>query len=207
MVLQLLAGCADVEVKDRGGWSALAAAAAYGREGTVMLLLDARADVEARDVTDGDAELSPTALHQAAEGGHAGTVRVLLDAGADLAAKDGQGWTSLHRATVNRNGLDVVKVLLDAGADVTRRDVDGDTPLHHAARRGTEGLARVLLHAGADGGAKNDLGATPENRARAFNHPEVQPQERFGPCFSLSMARCVRSSSLCTHTCLLVNHG
>jgi ankyrin repeat protein len=87
----------------------LIAAALRGDLPRVRVLLDAKAEVNARD-SDGK-----TALMIASEAGHADVVRVLLDAKADVNAKAGVT-TALREATLNGHA-DVVQLLKNAGAD------------------------------------------------------------------------------------------
>jgi ankyrin repeat protein len=71
-VVQLLLNKgADVEAKDKDGWTALIWAAQGGYEAMVRLLLDKRADVEAKD------QYGWTALLWAAQEGHEAVVRLL----------------------------------------------------------------------------------------------------------------------------------
>ena len=127
----MLAHDPDVAARDE----ALQGAAMFGRADMVKLLLEAGADVEARD------EFGDTALHEAAKRGHAAVVKLLLEAGADMEARDESGDTALHEAvsdswvriTIKRGGsveshAAVVKLLLEHGADVEAKDEDGWTP-------------------------------------------------------------------------------
>jgi len=72
----------------------------------------------------------------------------------------------------------------------------GATPLHFSVTWGFEGVSKVLLHSGADGEATDDIGASPEDRARARPHLEVQPPLRAPPLFSRAIVFCERSSIL-----------
>ena len=67
----------------------------------------------------------------------------------------------------------VVRALVEQGADVTARQGDGATALHWAAYWDEVELADLLIRAGADVNAGNDLGVTPlwaasENRSAAM---------------------------------------
>jgi ankyrin repeat protein len=52
----------------------------------------------------------------------------------------------------------MVRLLIDYGADINTIDSDGDTPLHRAASQGSLEIVKSLLDAGADVGAKNNMG-------------------------------------------------
>src|SRR5438270_8939989 len=73
---------------------ALSRAAARGQEATVRLLLELKADVNAR-VHNG------TALQRAAWYGHEAVVRLLLEHKVDVDARDIFGGTALHQAAYN----------------------------------------------------------------------------------------------------------
>ncbi|KAJ0417351.1 ankyrin repeat-containing domain protein [Aspergillus carlsbadensis] len=104
----------DVDARDCDGMTALAGAAAEGREGVVAMLLGmdvgVGVDVDARD----GKRMTPLAC--AAENGHEGVVRMLLATGkVDVTAADGDGVTPLMRAV--RRGHDGVVKLLEKVTD------------------------------------------------------------------------------------------
>ncbi|MFJ9936621.1 ankyrin repeat domain-containing protein [Streptomyces virginiae] len=97
-------------------------------------------------------------LIPAAERGHTAYVRaVLAETGTDVDHVNRLGWTALLEAVILGDGgprhEEVVAVLLAAGADPLLADRDGVTPYEHAARRGFEGMARILRAAGTRPGA------------------------------------------------------
>ena len=101
---------ADVNARDKDGWTALMFAAAGGAAESVKVLLDAGADVNARN------EDGLTALIAAALSGTAENVKVLLDAGADASHKDKDGKTAWDLAQDNEKlkGTDAYWMLNDA---------------------------------------------------------------------------------------------
>ena len=57
--------------------------------------------------------------------------------------------------------IDLVRLLLKCGADVNQTSYRDETALHVAAVNGLPDIARVLINAGANVEAKNDIGHTP----------------------------------------------
>ncbi|MFG2714633.1 ankyrin repeat domain-containing protein [Streptomyces goshikiensis] len=93
-------------------------------------------------------------LIPAAERGHTGYVRaVLAETDIDVDHVNRLGWTALLEAVILGDGgprhEEVVRLLLAAGADPALGDRDGVTAHEHAARRGFEGMARLLREAAA----------------------------------------------------------
>ena len=91
------------------------AAALHGYTETVRLLLDAGADLEARNV------YGFTPLLYAAGNGHTEAVRLLLDAGAAVDARDEGGRTPL-RLSAYWGHTETTHLLLDAGATLAPAD-------------------------------------------------------------------------------------
>jgi hypothetical protein len=139
----LISKGANANQTDGIGFPALSIAANRGDEKMTKLLLDAGADVNARDAT-----LNDTALARAAQYGNGGTVRILLAAGAHVDDRDGAGWTPLFNAAL-KGDLEIVEALLSAGADVNARSSSGWTALKEAQMRGREAVTQRLKSAGA----------------------------------------------------------
>jgi ankyrin repeat protein len=93
----------------------------------VSLLLDAGADVEARD------RKGRTILHVVASHGDLKAVELLLSGDATVNVPDAQGVTPLHVAVRNGHAA-VAALLLDRGADVRVKARDQTSPLDLAAR-------------------------------------------------------------------------
>ncbi|MBL9118313.1 MAG: ankyrin repeat domain-containing protein [Phycisphaerae bacterium] len=186
----LLADGKDPNVADpvSGGRTALHWAVKEGRKEMIPLLLQAKANLEAKD------RVGKTPLTLAAEGKDIEIVKLLVEKGADVNARDQIGgspvlWASglgspdvvkyliQHKADVNVidvNGLspllwsasigspEAVTALLSAGAKVDVQDkMSGDTALMRAARTGKFESMKAILDAKADVNAKNNLGHTP----------------------------------------------
>jgi ankyrin repeat protein len=136
------------------GATALWLAAAGGRPETVDWLIDAGADITARNAAFG------TALDVAALRGAPEVVELLLEAGADVHAGDLVGTTPLHRAAEGGSAA-VASLLIEHGADVNGATTIGTAPLHIAATEGNTAAARVLIEAGARTDAPNEINRTP----------------------------------------------
>src|SRR6185436_4366211 len=189
-VHELLAASPDLaDARDAHGSTPLHAAAARGHLDVVRLLLQYRADPNARDAGD-----NALALHFAAGGGHIETVRALLDAGADVHGHgdvheaDVIGWASSMLTRPADLHADVLGLLLERGArhhlfsamatgdlDLIRRVVEdnpdaldrrmsrfehGQTPLHFAIGRQRDDILDVLIELGADLEARDLSGRT-----------------------------------------------
>ncbi len=111
VVRAMIAGRADVNLKDKQGWTALTLAAIGGNAAIVQALIEAGADVNAEGRNGSDA------LMNAAYFGHLETVHVLLKA-ANVNHRTSEGITALMLARWSCH-RDVVEALTRAGA-VTR---------------------------------------------------------------------------------------
>jgi Ankyrin repeats (many copies) len=130
------------------GDTALHVAAAAYRHGTARMLIDAGANVRARN------RRGAEPLHYAADGGpgsaswdpeaQAATIAVLIAAGADPNAIDNSGVAPLHRAVRTRCSA-AVQALLEGGADIRRKNKSGSTPMR---------LARLTTGRGGSGSAE-----------------------------------------------------
>ena len=81
--------------------------------------------------------------------------------------------TPLHGAAYNGCVGCATALLDEGGAFVDVANSRGFTPLHYAAQQGHAEVARILLAAGADPGARNNAGQTPLDKARDNKHEEV----------------------------------
>ena len=165
----------DVNRKNNKGLTALHCAANHNHADVMEVLIDAGADIEAKDDDTGSSPLhlsrgldvvkllvkagaevratdnkGYTCLMCASYEGHTETVRYLVGLPeVDMNHLNNRGYTSLHRA-VFENHSDVVKVLIDAGADVEAKNDNGRSPLHRACMVGNPEIVQMLVEAGAD---------------------------------------------------------
>src|SRR6266567_2629961 len=104
---------AEIEVRDGRGATPLMHAAAFGNLETLKALLDAGADVNARN------DFDATALLWAAR--DPGKARLLIERGADVNTQSKQGRTPLMVASLRRGGSAIVALMLAKGADVNAK--------------------------------------------------------------------------------------
>ena len=137
----LLDAGADIEMKNRNGYSPLHYACASGACEVVKMLVEAGAGVR---VTSNRGE---TCLTLAAYHGRTETVRYLVGLSeVDVNQRDPDDCTALHHAKGNAN---VAQVLLDAGADIEMKNRVGCSPLLHACASGALEVVTMLVEAGA----------------------------------------------------------
>lgn len=152
----LLAAGADPNAPDAREDSPWLVTGVTGSVRMMRLLLPAGPDLGQRNRFGG------ISLIPAAERGHTAYVRAVLEeTDIDVDHVNRLGWTALLEAVILGDGgprhEEIVALLLAAGADPALADHDGVTPYEHAARRGFDGMARLLRAAepadqpGADG--------------------------------------------------------
>ena len=93
LVKELLEQGAEINARDKYGWTALHFASLYGHLEIVKELHEAGAEIEAKTNNNG-----MTALHYASRNGHLEIVKYLVEKGADIEAKTNYNKTSLHLA-------------------------------------------------------------------------------------------------------------
>lgn len=132
-------------VAPNGGWTAL-----HFAVGKIMvdMLVEAGADVEARDSVNGATPLN-LQYPSGDEGPRIETVRALVDHGADVNTRDRHGNTPLHSIAGGIVNLGVVDFLLRSGADETIINNNGETALDTAGAH-PERLRTLLVSAPVD---------------------------------------------------------
>lgn len=145
---------ADVNVKDKKGYTALFHAIEAMYEEVAQLLMDQpNLDPNARGLN------GVTALMSYAWRDKTDAVRKLLDHGADVNAQDNDGDAALHGVAKSGN-MEILNLLLDKGANPNLKNKLGGTPLMWAAVFGHEAAAQQLLARGADAALKDVDGMT-----------------------------------------------
>ena len=182
----LLEAGADVEARNRWGWTPLHGAAGSNRSQVVAELVRAGADLNARDST------GNTPLHASRHNLHAEVVYLLLKLGADPTLVNDRGEVAypLDCGYWNTSGFarvataQATAACLAAGADVNARDRNGNTPLLFATEILGGGadespaskdpaVVTLLLEAGAEVNAHNDVRSTPLHNAAWGRRVEV----------------------------------
>lgn len=147
------------------GLPPLVEATRRGHSDIALALIDAGADVNARDA------YGVTAMMFAAICGSAEVIERLIDEGADVNTQDLEGRSVLIEALTTENDIpgSTIRSLVDAGAAPNVRIYGGITPLMLAAT-GEPAVLQMLIDAGADVNARDDQGATA--LIRATSKPE-----------------------------------
>ena len=138
--LDLIEKGANVNVKGKGGYTALIKAASEGNVEVVEKLIETGADVDAK-THQGDTALMCTLSKE--------VVEKLVNAGADLNLRDKRGETALMKYS-GCKGVELVNILVDAKADLDIQNVYGETALMLALDNNDEDTANILVDAGAD---------------------------------------------------------
>ncbi len=122
----LLKKGANIEERDRYGYTPLMYAVYYDRYEAAKFLIEKHADVNARDAS------GEFPLLIAVANDNAAMVKLLLDNGADVNARNASGMIPLHYAAIHakpEKNNNVTALLLERGADASVMDNDGQTPL------------------------------------------------------------------------------
>ncbi|MDX2152443.1 MAG: ankyrin repeat domain-containing protein [Bryobacteraceae bacterium] len=150
---------------DAKGTTPLHYAAVYGSDASVRLLLEAGADVKARNV----AGATPLIL-----GAYSPSkAKLLLAKGADVKARSKGGRTAMHVAAGRAGGAGTLRLLLDAGASVDEGDERGQTALQQAAMAGDLEAVQLLVARGANVNLADKAGYTPLALAASVNEPDI----------------------------------
>ena len=138
----LLSKGADVEARDKYGWTPLHYAMTKGKKTVAEHLLAKGAREDARE------NLEMTPLHLAALNGNGEVVEILIT-NTSLDVTDHENNTPLHYAA-RRGNWNAVSRLLHEGANPIPRNHNNYTPLHFARQHGHINVVNELLSAGGD---------------------------------------------------------
>lgn len=142
-IAALIASGVDVNTTE-DGMTALTYAASQGHELTVRLLLENKANANAK-TKEG---FTPLMLASATLWERVGIVEALLENGAEVNAKADNGATALMFASI-KGYSGIVGKLLDHGANANARTTDGKTALWAAKQTNHKEVIAILSTAGA----------------------------------------------------------
>ena len=140
---------------DENGMTALHWEAKKGCSDAVKSLIDAGADIEARN------SLGRSPLFVACENGNFAQVKMLVEAGASVCATDQWKRTCLTLAAQHGHAETVRYLVGLKDADINSEDNNYKTALRSALRGGHSDAVQVLIDAGADIEAKDQMGRSP----------------------------------------------
>lgn len=150
------------------GNTALHFAASRNHRGLATLLLEAGAQVDAKD------QPGNTPLHRAIEQGHLDMAQILLRAKADVNARDFNSNTPLHLGLTSSRAPEALDLLLANSADPNIKNNFGNTPLHLVISLNlSPSLLQPLIRRNADVNARNKLGNSPLMEALLNNKRDV----------------------------------
>ncbi len=163
--------------------TALIQASKTGGRELVQALIEAGADVNARDLS--GSQFDETALIYAAKEGHNEVIKLLLTADADADIQDRNKKTALIWALENGHP-DSATLLIEAGANVNAKVWDDTTPLIWASKMGSDpfpldqdkvkayvDVVRLLIDKEAEIDSKDDMGVTALSYAAFKGHKEI----------------------------------
>ena len=135
----------SIDPRGHGLWSPLHSAVNFGDLEMVRVLVELKADINARSIS------GRAPLHIASVGESNATSEValfLLEHGADVNARRNDGSTPLHCAAKNGRRPEIARMLIEHGADIDAKDDTGRTPLQHASGKGCNEVVKLLLEYG-----------------------------------------------------------
>ncbi|PRP80295.1 hypothetical protein PROFUN_11773 [Planoprotostelium fungivorum] len=166
----------DINIQDKGGWTALHCAAHAKSKEIVSFLLQ-QEDIDVQLVN----RNGTTALHYFCklfdesyyDDVKEDIITLFVDKGANLDAQNEHGESILHNAVLSHN-LSVVTSLLKGGADVNVVTDADETPLHWAVRvKNNFPIIKELIHHGADPNAVGKHGLALTIYKDCDNEPQV----------------------------------
>ena len=156
----------DVNVTDIYSFNLLHKTVGYCSLHTIELLIEKGVDVNAKTSEECWSPGSIPLFFAYLYGSDPEIIQFLKEKGADMQLNTDFGYSPLHLASQNPNGLEIVRFLIEEGANVNAKDDYGHTPLHYAVRyeNGFE-ITKLLIDNGAKVNAKDEYGYIPLHHA------------------------------------------
>lgn len=155
-------------------------AARKGFRDMCLLLLEANAEIDAEEISDGKQP-----LHEACKHGHFDVCELLLDRKARIEEANFQGLRPLHWAAANGH-VDICDMLLDRRAILHAASGDTWEPIHHAAAAGHSGVVQLFCRRGVKPDAETGSGQKALHLACLGDHQKtVMTLLDFGALFSM----------------------
>lgn len=149
-VEDLLRANADVNSRDQRGITPLMVAARWGFADIINLLIQAGANINAKDRANPVDYGRRTALYHACMTGRVGMVKLLLEHGAEPDCLAQHGYTPLSTVIRIAGNREIVFLLLEHGASPSGPDGCWEPPITAAASNNDVHLVKDLLDRGAD---------------------------------------------------------
>jgi serine/threonine-protein phosphatase 6 regulatory ankyrin repeat subunit B len=178
-IRELIQAGADVNLRNRYGWTLLFKATYDRQTDIVKLLLEAKVDVEGKCASVTHEMNAYTPLLWASKWGQTEIVKMLVDAKANVNVADAEGYTPLlytigHVTDSPRENIDIIKQLLAANANPDASLIrGGQTALLKAigSKENVEyDIVTLLIAAKANINVADESGKTPLWAAMANNH-------------------------------------
>ncbi|EAX99507.1 ankyrin repeat protein, putative [Trichomonas vaginalis G3] len=162
-----LSNGANINEKDKDGYSALYIVTLYNYKEMIELLISHGININEKDKN------GYTALHFAARKyNRKEMIEILLSHGANINEKDTDGNTALHIATFY-NYKETVELLLSHGANINEKNNIGKTALHYASKNNYKEMTELLLSHGANINEKDKDGKTALHIAARNNNKDI----------------------------------
>ena len=145
----LLTAGADLEARDRLGWTPLARCASFNEVSAIRLLAARGADLNATNKY-GEPILHESIKDDSVDAGRGEVIQALLQLRADPNRRDANDATALHFAAQYVCAPQLIDALVSAGADIEALDAGRHTPLLIAASYGNIAAALCLRDHGAN---------------------------------------------------------